>query len=146
MRREGTKFTAARHRACIIQHCIADHVHHSYHRTCQYLSSLHLPCLPLGLLLRQECVQDSNKLLQRGEPLLELSLYLAFVVAQLSVEVLAVGCGAHGSTEYGLDHEGVVGLECVAVGIAEGVGELLGGVGDVVAEGLGSEVEATGTD
>jgi hypothetical protein len=39
----------------------------------------------------------------------------------------------------------VVGLECVAVGIAEGVGELLGGVRDVVAEGLGSEVEAAGT-
>ena len=37
----------------------------------------------------------------------------------------------------------MVGLECVAVGIAEGVGELLGRVGDVVTETLGSEVEAT---
>jgi len=37
----------------------------------------------------------------------------------------------------------VVGLEGVAVGIAEGVGELLLGVRDVVAEGLGGEVEAT---
>jgi hypothetical protein len=37
----------------------------------------------------------------------------------------------------------VVRLECVAVGVAERVGELLGGVGDVVAEGLGGEVEAT---
>jgi hypothetical protein len=40
----------------------------------------------------------------------------------------------------------VVGLECVAVGIAEGVSKLLGGVRDVVAEGLGSEVEATVTE
>jgi hypothetical protein len=37
----------------------------------------------------------------------------------------------------------VVGLEGVAVGIAEGIGELLVGVGDVVAEGLGGEVKAT---
>jgi hypothetical protein len=37
----------------------------------------------------------------------------------------------------------VVGLEGVAVGVAEGVGEFLVGVGDVVAEGLGGEVEAT---
>jgi hypothetical protein len=36
----------------------------------------------------------------------------------------------------------VVGLECVAVGVAERIGEFLGGVGDVVAEGLGGEVEA----
>ena len=42
-----------------------------------------------------------------------------------------------------LDDEGVVGLEGVAVGIAEGVGELLVGVGDVVAEGLGGEVKTT---
>jgi hypothetical protein len=37
----------------------------------------------------------------------------------------------------------VVWLEGVAVGITEGVGEFLVGVGDVVAEGLGGEVEAT---
>lgn len=36
----------------------------------------------------------------------------------------------------------MVGLEGVAVGVAEGVGELLVGVGDVVAEGLRGEVEA----
>jgi hypothetical protein len=37
----------------------------------------------------------------------------------------------------------VVWLEGVAVGIAEGVGEFLVGVGDVVAESLGGEVETT---
>jgi hypothetical protein len=37
----------------------------------------------------------------------------------------------------------VVGLERVAVGVAERVGEFFGGVRDVVAEGLGGEVEAT---
>jgi len=36
----------------------------------------------------------------------------------------------------------VVRLERVAVGVAEGVGELFGGVGEVVAEALGGEVEA----
>ncbi len=104
------------------------------------------PCLPLGLLLCQKSVQNSDELLQRSEPLLQLSLYLGVIVAQLAVEVFPVGCGAHGSAEDGLDHEGVVGLKCVAVGIAEGVSKLLGGVRDVVAEGLGSEVEATVTE
>jgi hypothetical protein len=37
----------------------------------------------------------------------------------------------------------VVWLEGVAVGIAERVGEFFGRVGDVVAESLGGEVEAT---
>lgn len=36
-----------------------------------------------------------------------------------------------------------MGLEGVAVGLAEGVGEFGRGLVDVVAEGLGSEVEAT---
>ena len=38
----------------------------------------------------------------------------------------------------------MVRLQRVAVGVAERVGELLGGVRRVVAEGLGREVEATG--
>ena len=100
-------------------------------------ASLLLPC--------QKRVQDSEELLQRCEPLFQLSLDLAVIIAKLAVEVLAVRCSAHGSAEDGLDHEGVVGLECVAVGVAEGVGELLGGVGDVVTETLSSEVEATVT-
>jgi hypothetical protein len=37
----------------------------------------------------------------------------------------------------------VVGLEGVAVGGAEGLGELAGGFGEVVAEALGGEVEAS---
>ena len=35
-------------------------------------------------------------------------------------------------------------LECVAVGVAEGVGEFFGRVGRVVADGLGCEIEAAG--
>jgi hypothetical protein len=37
----------------------------------------------------------------------------------------------------------VVWLEGVTVGFAEGVGEFFGGVRNVVAEGLGGEVEGT---
>jgi hypothetical protein len=99
-------------------------------------------CLPLGLLPGQELVQCSNDLLQRRQVALELLLDLRLVAAELSVEVLPVWCGAHGGAEQRLDDERVVGLESVAVGIAEGIGELLVGVGDVVAEGLGGEVEA----
>lgn len=88
-------------------------------------------------------VQCSNNLFQRGQVALKLLLDLSIVAAKLGVEVLPVWCGAHGGAEQRLDDERVVGLECVAVGIAEGVGELLLGVRDVVAEGLGGEVEAT---
>lgn len=36
----------------------------------------------------------------------------------------------------------MVGLEGLAVGVAERIGEFFGGIGDVVAEGLGGEVKA----
>lgn len=98
--------------------------------------------LPLSLLPGQELVQCSNNLLQRREVLLQLLLDLRLITAQLRVEVLPVGRSAHGGAEERLDDERVVGLEGVAVGITERVGELLVGVGDVVAEGLGGEVEA----
>jgi hypothetical protein len=99
--------------------------------------------LPLGLLPGQELLQNSKVLLQTTKPLLQLTLDLRIVVTELLVEVLPVWCCAHGGAEDGLHDEGVVGLEGVAVGIAEGVGEFLVRVGDVVAEGLGGEVEAT---
>ena len=98
--------------------------------------------LPLSLLPGQEPVQCSNNLLQRREVCLELLLDLGAVLAQLGVEVLPVRCGAHGGAEERLDDEGVVGLERAGVGLAERVGKLLGGVGEVVAEGLGGEVQA----
>ena len=99
--------------------------------------------LPLSLFPGQELVQCSNNLLQCSQVALELLLDLRIITAKLSVEVLPVWCGAHGGAEQRLDDERVVRLEGVAVGIAEGVGELLLGVRDVVAEGLGGEVEAT---
>ena len=99
--------------------------------------------LPLGLLPRQELIQNRNILLQSLEPLLQLGLHLGVVVSQLLVKVLPVRRRAHGSVEDWLDKEPVVGLEGVAVCLAERVGEFLGRVGDVVAEGLRGEVEAT---
>ena len=82
--------------------------------------------LPLGLLPGEELVQDGNILLQRSQPLLQLGLNLGLVVSKLLVKVGAVWGSAHSGAENGLDDERVVGLEGVAVGIAEGVGELLG--------------------
>ena len=38
----------------------------------------------------------------------------------------------------------MVRFEGVAVGVAEGGGEFFGGVGDVVADGLGGEIETAG--
>ena len=113
---------------------------------CHFLHLYHIitSYLPLSLLLGQELVQCSNNLLQRREVRLQLLLNLGVVLAKLGVEVLPVRCGAHGGAEERLDDEGVVGLECAGIGLAEGVGELLGGVGEVVAEGLGGEVEAAG--
>lgn len=82
--------------------------------------------------------------MQRGKVFLELLLDLGRVVAELDVEVLAVGAGAHGGGEDGLDEEAVVGLEGARVRGAEGVGELGGGVLEVVLEGLAGEFQAAG--
>jgi hypothetical protein len=100
--------------------------------------------LPLRLLPRHELLQDGKVLLKATEPLLQLSLHLCVVITQLVVKVLPVRGRAHGGAEDGLHNERVVRLEGVAVGVAERVGEFFGRVGDVVAEGLGGEVEATG--
>lgn len=95
-----------------------------------FLSSFETVCfvfllfsLPLGLLSGQELLQNAEILLQTGQPGNQLLLHLGLVVAKLGVEVLAVGGGAHGGTEDGLDEERVVGLEGVAVGGAEGDAE-----------------------
>lgn len=64
------------------------------------------------------------------------------IVAELGVKVLAVRGGAHGGAEDGLDEEGVVGLEGVAVCVAEGDTEFFVRGCDVCAEGLGGEVES----
>lgn len=100
--------------------------------------------LPLGLLAVDERLEDDDDAVQRGEVLLELLLDLGRVVAELDVEVLAVGAGAHGGGEDGLDEEAVVGLQGARVRGAEGVGELGGGVLEVVLEGLAGEFETAG--
>lgn len=98
--------------------------------------------LPLGVLAVEEALEDADNLLEGGEVDAEFGLDLVVVVAELGVEVLAVGGGAHGGGEDRLDEEAVVGLEGVAVGVAERVGELLVGLGDVGAQGDAGELEA----
>nr|POE94435.1 hercynylcysteine sulfoxide lyase [Quercus suber] len=100
--------------------------------------------LPLDILPRQELIEDLDPLLERGDVLVHLLVHARLVVAQLGVEVLAVGRRGHGGGEDGLDEEGVVLLERGAVGIAERVGQLLGGVREVLAQGLRGEVQRSG--
>lgn len=99
--------------------------------------------LPLGLLAVEEVLEDADNLCEGGEVGLELGVDLVAVVAELGVKVLAVRAGAHGSAEDGLDDEAVVRLEGVAVGGAERIGQLLGGVAGVLAQGEAGELEAT---
>lgn len=99
-----------------------------------------LPLSRLGIL---ESLQDGDHLLQSSDLLGQLGSNLGLILAQLLVEVIAVWGGRHGSTEDRLDNPGVVGLEGVAVGTAEGVGEFRGGVVDVVTESLDGKVEAS---
>lgn len=97
--------------------------------------------LPLGILACLEGLQDGNHLLQCGDLLLHRGKDLGLIITQFPEEALAVRGRGHGSAEDGLDHERVVRLEGAAVGFTEGVRELLGGVVEVVAEGLSSEVK-----
>jgi hypothetical protein len=99
--------------------------------------------LPLRLLPSLELLQDAHNLLQARKPSIKLLVDTLLIVTEVLVESSAVRRGAHGGGEDGLDHEGVVGLEGVAVGGAEGLGELGGGVGEVGAEALGCEVEGS---
>lgn len=99
--------------------------------------------LPLRLLRRQERLQNLHPLLQRLKPTLQPLLHSRLIISQLGVEVLAVRACAHGGAEYRLDKEGVVLLQRLAVGFTETGGEFFGGMCEVVAEGLGGEVEAT---
>jgi len=98
--------------------------------------------LPLPLLRRKERLQNPDPLLQRLQPTLQPLLHSRLIISQFGVKVLAVWARAHGGAEYRLDEERVVLLERLAVGFAETDGELFVGVGEVVAEGLGGEVEA----
>ena len=102
----------------------------------------HRTILPLPLLRRKERLQNPHPLLQRLQPTLQPLLHSRLIVAKLGVKVLAVRARAHGGAEYRLDEERVVLLERLAVGFAETDGELFVRVREVVAEGLGGEVEA----
>lgn len=99
--------------------------------------------LPLGFLASQELIQYLDILLQPLQPLVQLFLYPLLVIAQLDVKVLSVRRRAHGGGEERLDDKGVVRLERVAVCSTEGSREFFGRVGQVLAECLSGEVEAT---
>ena len=103
-----------------------------------------IPCLPLGLLAVKESLEDGDNLVQSSQVLAHLLLDLLLVGAKLAVEVLAVRAGAHGGAENGLDEEAVVRLEGDAVGAAEGLGELVVVVGQVLAQRDACELEAPG--
>jgi hypothetical protein len=53
--------------------------------------------LPLRLLPPQELLQNTQLLLQPGEPCIKLLVYSALIVSQFGIKVLSVGCRAHGS-------------------------------------------------
>lgn len=99
--------------------------------------------LPLRLLTIQERLQDCNNLLQRRQPHLQFRVDLLGVFSELDVEVLAVGAGRHGGAEDRLDHEGVMRLKGIPIGVAEGSGEFIGGNGEVLGQGYGCEVESS---
>jgi len=91
--------------------------------------------LPLGILTREELLEYLHNVLQSGQVLLQLFLHLGFIGAELDIEVLPVRASAHGRAEHGLDEEAVVRLEGRAIGATERVGELLGRLSHVLAEG-----------
>ena len=97
--------------------------------------------LPLRLFPSLKLLQNPDLLLQRLQPCIRRTIHLRLIIAQLRVEIFAVGCSAHGGVEDRLDNERVVRLERVAVGVAEGDGEFLGRVGDIVADCLGGEIK-----
>lgn len=99
--------------------------------------------LPLRLLTALELLEDGDVLLESHHLSVQGLVDLGLVLTKLGVEVLAVGGSRHSSREDGLDNEGVVGLEGVAVGFTEGVGQLGAAVVQVVAEGLGGEVKTS---
>lgn len=83
------------------------------------LSQSKAPGLPLSLLGLKETLEDADNLLEGGQVGAELGGNLLLIRTKLGIEVLAVGAGAHGGAEDGLDEEAVVWLEGAAVGVAE---------------------------
>lgn len=89
--------------------------------------------LPLRLFPRHKLLDDIDAELQPLQPRIQLLVHPVLIIAQLGVKVLAVGSGAHSSTEDGLDEEAVVGAQGVAVSVAEGGGEFFAGGVEVLA-------------
>lgn len=98
--------------------------------------------LPLRLLTPHKLLQNPHTLLQTHQPSIQLLIHPLLIIPQFGIKVFPVRRRAHRGAENRLDDEAVVRFERVAVGVAEGVGEFFGLVGEVVAEALGGEVEA----
>jgi len=97
---------------------------------------------PVHLVLQVQAVDDGDDFVQRLEPTGQLGLHEGFVVPKLLVEVLPVRGRLEGDGEDALDDKVVVWLEGDAVGVVEGLVELLGLVGLVVLEALAGEFKA----
>lgn len=93
---------------------------------------IYTPDLPLRLLPLQKPLQHRNNFLQTSKPHPQLTHNLLLILAQLDIEILPVRTRAHRGAEDGLHHEGVVRFQRVAVGGAEGGGELVGAGCDVL--------------
>lgn len=104
--------------------------------------SIH-PYLPLSLLSALETLKDVNLGLQRLQPSAEVGRNLCLIVAKLSIEVLAIWTRGHGGGEDWLNQEAVVWLQGVAVGVAEGDGELVGWALEVGGDGEAGEFKST---
>ena len=87
--------------------------------------------LPLRLLSALESLQNVHLGLKGLQPRPQVRRNLRLIISKLSIEVLAVWACGHGGREDRLDQEAVVWLESGAIGIAEGDGELVGGVLEV---------------
>lgn len=137
----GLRLTGKTPNPCIrsTQHTLADETRWNMYRSPPFTCTA---LLPLGVLARLEGLEDRHRLLQGLDFAIHGRYDSSLVVAHLGIEVFPVGRGRHGGAEDGLDHEGVVGLEGAAVGLAEGVGQLHRRVVQVVTESLGREVEA----
>lgn len=98
---------------------------------------------PLVLLAGLETLDNANEVLQGSQVRSQLGLDLVLVGTQFLVERLAVWASAQGGGEDGLDQEAVVRLQRSAVRVSERLGELLRGLGYVLAQCNTREVQAT---
>lgn len=94
--------------------------------------------------LLEEGKDDSDNLLQGGQPLVELGQNLLLVLTKLGKEVLSVWTSLHCELEHWLDDETVVLGQSLTIGIGKGLNQLEIWVVNGLSHGLGSELQTTG--